>query len=124
MSFCRGQNRTVYKCQTREEGRDRRQSDLGRCKYGWFSSSRRMQWGLDMNLTTILGDWAGLYLDGQTISQANLQPYVDSGMDNLEFLLGGSSIVYGTKRASLVYLEPFATNTVWVQDRLENLRDL
>ena len=46
-----------------------------------------MQWGLDMNLTTVLGVWGGLYLDGEIVSQANIQPYVNSVMQELEFLL-------------------------------------
>lgn len=39
-----------------------------------------------MNLEVVLGVWAGLYLDGEVISQANLQPYIDDVMNELEFL--------------------------------------
>lgn len=39
-----------------------------------------------MNLEVVLGVWAGLYLDGEVISQANLQPYIDDVLNELEFL--------------------------------------
>ena len=53
-----------------------------------------MQWCTDMGLTVVLGVWAGLYLDGTIIAQANLQPYVNSVMNELEFLLVGDTISY------------------------------
>jgi alpha-N-arabinofuranosidase len=40
-----------------------------------------------MGLETILAVWAGYYLDGEVVSQANLQPYIDDAMNELEFLL-------------------------------------
>lgn len=46
-----------------------------------------MQMAQDLGLEVILGIWAGLYLDGEVIPEANLQPYVDSVMNELEFLL-------------------------------------
>jgi alpha-N-arabinofuranosidase len=51
-----------------------------------------MQWCTDMGLTVVLGVWAGLYLDGTIIAQANLQPYVNSVLNELEFLLVGDAI--------------------------------
>jgi alpha-N-arabinofuranosidase len=45
-----------------------------------------------MGLTVVLGVWAGLYLDGTIIAQANLQPYVNSVLNELEFLLVGDAI--------------------------------
>lgn len=47
-----------------------------------------------MDLTVVLGVWEGLYLDGTIIAQANLQPYVDSVMNELEFLLVGDGVSY------------------------------
>lgn len=52
-----------------------------------FGLLEMMQMAQDLGQEVILGIWAGLYLDGQIISQANLQPYVDSVMNELEFLL-------------------------------------
>ena len=45
-----------------------------------------------MNLAPILALWAGYYLDGTVISEADLPPYVDDAMNELEFLL--VSILY------------------------------
>ena len=39
-----------------------------------------------MNLETVLGVWAGLYLDGEIVSEANLQPYITDVLNELEFL--------------------------------------
>lgn len=52
-----------------------------------FGLLEMMQMAQDLDLEVILGIWAGLYLDGEVISQAKLQPYVDSVMNELEFLL-------------------------------------
>jgi alpha-L-arabinofuranosidase len=52
-----------------------------------FGLLEMMQMSQDLGLEVILGIWAGLYLDGEIISEANLQPYVDSVMNELEFLL-------------------------------------
>lgn len=53
-----------------------------------------MQWCMDMGLTVVLGVWAGLYLDGTIIAETELQPYVDSVMDELEFLLVSGGVSY------------------------------
>ncbi|KAI7971690.1 hypothetical protein EIK77_002691 [Talaromyces pinophilus] len=52
-----------------------------------FGLLEMMQMSQDLGLEVILGIWAGLYLDGEIISEANLQPYVDFVMNELEFLL-------------------------------------
>lgn len=52
-----------------------------------FGLLEMMQMSQDLGLEVILGIWAGLYLDGEIIFEANLQPYVDSVMNELEFLL-------------------------------------
>lgn len=43
--------------------------------------------GLDIGLETIYAVWAGLYLDGELVAEADLQPYVDDALSELEFLL-------------------------------------
>jgi alpha-N-arabinofuranosidase len=40
-----------------------------------------------MNLETILAVWDGLYLDGTIVAEADLQPYIDDALNELEFLL-------------------------------------
>lgn len=52
-----------------------------------FGLLEMMQMAQDLGLEVILGVWAGLYLDGEVISEANLEPYVVSVMNELEFLL-------------------------------------
>ena len=39
-----------------------------------------------MDLEPILAVWDGLYLDGTILSEADLQPYVDDVLNELEFL--------------------------------------
>ncbi|KGO52137.1 Glycoside hydrolase, superfamily [Penicillium expansum] len=78
-----------------------------------FGLLEMMQMAKDLDLEVILGIWAGLYLDGEIVSQANLQPYVDSVMNELEFLLGDESTTYGAKRAALGFSSPFTIN--WIE---------
>jgi alpha-N-arabinofuranosidase len=39
-----------------------------------------------MGLETILAVWDGLYLDNTILAEADLQPYVDDVLNELEFL--------------------------------------
>ncbi|KAI5458762.1 glycoside hydrolase family 51 protein [Mariannaea sp. PMI_226] len=71
-----------------------------------------MQWCLDMGLETILAVWGGLYLDGEIVSEADLQPYIDDVLNELEFLTGPVTSKWGAKRASLGYPKPFTINYV------------
>ncbi len=40
-----------------------------------------------MDVETIYAVWAGLYLDGEVVAEADLEPYVDDALHELEFLL-------------------------------------
>lgn len=51
-----------------------------------FGILEQMQMARDMGLTVMLGIWNGLYLNGDLIPESQIQPYVDSAMDQLEFL--------------------------------------
>ena len=63
----------------------------------------------------MVGTFAGLYLDGSTVSQGALQPYIDDFLDELEFLTGDAATTeYGALRASLGYPEPWQINFVEV----------
>ncbi|THV46082.1 hypothetical protein BGAL_0418g00040 [Botrytis galanthina] len=78
-----------------------------------------MNWCTDLNVEPVLGVWAGLYLrsdDTQVlvVPEAELQPYVDDVMNELEFLMGDTSTTYGALRASLGYPEPWKINFVEV----------
>ncbi|KAL2852112.1 glycoside hydrolase superfamily [Aspergillus pseudoustus] len=72
-----------------------------------FGLVEQMQLAEDLGLEVILGVWAGLYLNGQLIAEADLDPYVDQVMDELEFLLGDTSTTYGSLRASLGHPAPY-----------------
>jgi len=51
-----------------------------------FGLLEMLQMSQDMGLKTVLGIWAGLYLDGEVVSEQSLQHYVVSAMNELEFL--------------------------------------
>jgi alpha-L-arabinofuranosidase len=62
---------------------------------------------LRFSLTVVVLDvWAGFYLDGPVISEADLAPYVQDVLNELEFIMGDASTRYGGFRASLGYPEP------------------
>ncbi|KAF5877733.1 putative alpha-l-arabinofuranosidase a protein [Botrytis fragariae] len=78
-----------------------------------------MNWCTDLNVEPVLGVWAGLYLNNYetpvlVVPEAELQPYVDDVMNELEFLMGDTSTTYGALRASLGYPEPWKINFVEV----------
>lgn len=52
-----------------------------------FGLLEMMQWCRDTNQAPILGIFAGLHIGGDVIPREQLQPYVDSAMNQLEFLM-------------------------------------
>ncbi|KIL83895.1 hypothetical protein FAVG1_12872 [Fusarium avenaceum] len=92
-----------------------------------------MQMAQDLNVTVVLGVWAGIYLDGQTVPKSELQAYVDEAMILLDFLTvrpltrrlgfkdadmffakGSMSSTYGANRAALGYVSPFIIDYIEV----------
>ncbi|KAJ8065009.1 hypothetical protein OCU04_007312 [Sclerotinia nivalis] len=78
-----------------------------------------MNWCTDLDVEPVLAVWSGLYLNnGQpgpiVVPEADLQPYVDDAMNELEFLMGDTSTTYGALRASLGYPKPWKINYVEV----------
>lgn len=69
-------------------------------------------WAEDLGMEFILGVWAGLWLNGTTVPKDELQPYIDSALDELEFLTGDTSTTWGSYRAELGHPEPFTVNIV------------
>lgn len=59
-----------------------------------FGILEQLQWCLDMNQTVVLGLFAGLHIGGNLISEANLPPFVDMAMNELEFLTVGLRKAY------------------------------
>ncbi|KAF5594583.1 glycoside hydrolase superfamily [Fusarium subglutinans] len=78
-----------------------------------FDILEQMQMAKDLDLTVVLGLFAGLYLNGDIIAEEDLGPYVDLALSELEFLMGDASTKYGSLRASLGYRKPFTVD--WVE---------
>nr|OQO24687.1 hypothetical protein B0A51_08866 [Rachicladosporium sp. CCFEE 5018] len=68
-------------------------------------------WADDIGMELLLGIWDGLYLDGTTLTLAELQPYIQSALDEIEFLTGDASTTWGAYRESLGH-GPFPLNFV------------
>lgn len=51
----------------------------------------------------LLAVWSGLWLDGTVVAEADLEPYVQDALNELEFIMGDTSTTYGALRASLGY---------------------
>lgn len=70
-----------------------------------------MLWAQDLKMEPVLGVFAGLWLENQTVPEDDLQPYIDSALDELEFLTGDASTPWGARRESLGH-GPFEINYV------------
>lgn len=79
-------------------------------------------WCQDLELEPILAVWSGEYLDGTIISEADLAPYVQTALDELEFLMGDASTTFGSQRIALGYTEPFPIKFVEIGNE-DNLND-
>jgi alpha-L-arabinofuranosidase len=55
----------------------------------------------------LLAVWAGLYLKKEVIAQADLQPYIQDALNQIEFITGSASTTWGAKRAALGYPNPW-----------------
>jgi alpha-N-arabinofuranosidase len=73
-----------------------------------------MHWAEDLDMEVVLAVPAGLYLDGEVISEADLAPFVQDALNELEFLMGDVSTHYGALRAKLGYPEPWKIKFVEV----------
>lgn len=80
------------------------------------------RWCQDLGMEPILALWDGLYLDGETVTNASMPEVVQSALDELEFLMGDASTQYGAMRIQLGYPEPFQINYVEIgnEDNLSN----
>lgn len=73
-----------------------------------------LQWCDDLELEPILAVWAGFYLNGPAIAEADLGSYVQDTLDELEFIMGDVSTPYGALRESLGYPDPWTIKYVEV----------
>lgn len=71
-------------------------------------------WAEDMDLQIVLAVWGGLALDGGVTPAADLQPFVDDALNEIEFVSGPANSTWGSVRASLGHPEPFELNYVEV----------
>ncbi|KAI9033997.1 glycoside hydrolase superfamily [Phycomyces nitens] len=60
----------------------------------------------DMNMVPVLGVYAGYSLDKSSVAEANLGPYIQQVLDELEYLMGSTSTTYGKLRAKHGHPEP------------------
>jgi alpha-N-arabinofuranosidase len=60
----------------------------------------------------VVAVWDGLALDGTFIAEADLEPYIQSALDELEFLTGDVSTKWGAVRASLGHPKPWTVKYV------------
>jgi alpha-N-arabinofuranosidase len=73
-----------------------------------------LQWCDDLGMEPVLAVWGGFYLSGPAIPEAELQPYIDDALNELEFIMGDVSTTHGALRASLGYPEPWTIKYVEV----------
>lgn len=81
-----------------------------------------LQWTADMGLQNVLAIWAGHALNGDSVSDDALDPYVDDILNELEFLLGSTSTPYGKLRAQYGQSDPYTINLIEVGNE-DNLSD-
>jgi len=80
-----------------------------------------MLWAQDLGMEPLLAVWSGLWLNGTSLTLTELQPYIQSALDELEFLMGDASTAWGARREALGY-GPFEIKFVEVgnEDSLSN----
>jgi alpha-L-arabinofuranosidase len=62
-----------------------------------------MLWAQDLKMEPVLAVWSGLWLNGSVVPEDELNVYVQSALDELEFLVGDASTAWGAKREALGY---------------------
>ncbi|KAL7416621.1 glycoside hydrolase family 51 protein [Mrakia frigida] len=71
-------------------------------------------WVEDLNVTGIMGVYAGYSLERHTVPEADLAPFVEEALGQIEFTLGDVSTPYGALRAAYGHPEPF-TNIKYIE---------
>lgn len=69
-------------------------------------------WSEELGLEPLLALFAGYWLDATAAPEDELQQYIDSALNELEFLMGDSSTTWGAQRAALGYPDPFSIKFV------------
>ena len=68
----------------------------------------------DLDATPVIGVFAGLALDGTVVAQAELAPYVQDALDEIEYCVGPVTSRWGARRAADGHPRPFRTPYVEV----------
>jgi len=55
-----------------------------------------MLWASDLGMEPLLAVWSGLWLNGTSLTLEELQPYIQSALDEIEFLMGDASTPLGS----------------------------
>lgn len=80
------------------------------------------EWCQDLTMEPILAVWDGHYLDDKVTSRANLQPYIDDALNELEYVTGSVSTKYGALRSEHGYPDPWPLKYVEIgnEDQLSS----
>lgn len=70
-------------------------------------------WAKDIGMEPLLAIWSGMWLNADLVTPTHLAPYVQSALDELEFLTGDANTTWGAYRQSLGY-DAFEINFVEV----------
>ena len=63
----------------------------------------------DIGATPVMAVWAGYTLSGSVVAEADLAPYVQDALDQIEYAIGPVSSAWGARRAADGHPAPFAT---------------
>ncbi|RKS75495.1 concanavalin A-like lectin/glucanase superfamily protein [Motilibacter peucedani] len=87
--------------------------------WGYWSSDgmgilEYLEMAEDLGAQPDLALFAGYTLNGQHVSEADYQPYIDSALDEIEYAIGDTSTTWGAKRAADGHPKPFDLHYVEV----------
>ena len=66
-----------------------------------------LQLAEDLGATPVMAVWAGYSLNGTTIAEADLGPYVQDALDQIEYAIGPVTSTWGARRAADGHPKPF-----------------
>jgi alpha-L-arabinofuranosidase len=74
-----------------------------------------LEWCQDLHMQPLLAVWAGYALDGTHVNPgADLQPYVQDALDEIQYVTGGTNTTWGGQRAADGHPAPFPLQYVEV----------
>jgi alpha-N-arabinofuranosidase len=80
-----------------------------------------LEWCQDLNMQPVLAVFAGYSLHGEKVVGADLQPFVQDALDEIEYVTGDASTPWGSQRAKDGHPAPFNLTYVEIgnEDNLE-----